>query len=57
MKQNINNILKGISKYKSLRGEEDTKVPLSNSDECRQVFENERAEILSHLKSDTNKVL
>lgn len=30
LQQNINNVLKGISKYKALKGEEQTKVPASS---------------------------
>lgn len=37
-KQDIQNILRGISKYKALRGEEETKVARSGDDECRARF-------------------
>lgn len=50
-------MLKGISKYKALRGEAETKVPPSNESECRARFEQERAEILSKLSKDPTSIL
>lgn len=35
IKMNVNNVLKGISKYKSLKGEEPTKVSPSAHESCR----------------------
>jgi hypothetical protein len=37
LRQNINNVLTGISKFKALKQEE-TKIPKSNDDVCRAEF-------------------
>ena len=36
--QNVNNVLKGISKYKALRGEAETRVPPSNDSTCKAKY-------------------
>lgn len=56
LKQNINNVLTGISKYKSLR-EAETKVIKSNDEVCRAEFEKEKAQILSSLRQNPSKVV
>ena len=55
--QNVNNVLKGISKYKALRGEAETKVPPSNDEACKGKYLQERADVLSRLSKDPTSIL
>lgn len=53
----MNNVLKGISKYKALRGEAETKVSPSNDDACKAKYLKERADVLSQLSKDPISIL
>lgn len=55
--QNVNNVLKGISKYKALRGEAETRVPPSNDDTCKAKYLQERSAVLSQLSKDPTSIL
>jgi hypothetical protein len=55
--QNVNNVLKGISKYKALRGEDATKVRPSNEEKCKSQFLKEKSEILAKLASNPTSIL
>jgi methylmalonyl-CoA mutase N-terminal domain/subunit len=56
VKQNVQNIITGISKFKSLR-EEEVKIEQSDAPQCRDDFEKEKKEILTELRSDHGKLL
>ena len=45
-------MLKNISRFKSLKGEEATRVPPSDSAECRREFEKEKEGVRKRMEED-----